>query len=80
MTLSQITFDGILQAHTHPTTTGIAFPSPEVLIAGGLKSIKTVTMDAPSQIITTINGILTNITYLKKWGSRSIVSDHNYTN
>ena len=80
VTLSQITFDAILQAHTHPTTTGIAFPSPEVLIAGSFKSVKTVTMDAPSQIITTINGILTNITYLKKWGSRSIVSDHNYTN
>jgi len=80
MTLSQLAFDQILQAHTHPTTTGIAFPSPEVLIAGSAKSIKTIALDAPSQIITIINGILTNITYLKKWGSRSIVSDHNYTN
>ena len=80
MTLSQLAFDQILQAHTHITTTGIAFPSPEVLIAGSAKSIKTIAMDAPSQIITIINGILTNITYLKKWGSRSIVSDHNYTN
>lgn len=80
MTLSQVTFDAILQAHTHPTTTGIAFPSPEVLIAGGIKNVKTVSIDAPSQIISTINGIMADISYLKKWGSRSILSDHNYTN
>ena len=80
MTLSQIAFDAILQAHTHPTSTGIAFPSPEVLISGAVKNTKTIVVDAPSQIIATINGILENITYLQKWGSRSILSDHNYTN
>lgn len=86
MTMTQIAFDVVLQAHTHPVSVAgiptplITYPSPEVAIAGGIKNVKTIVIDAPSQIIETINGVMTNISYLKKWGSRSILSDHNYTN
>ena len=79
--LSYQSLEKIVMNHVHiDPLTGVTGPSPEVMIGTAIKSIQDIIVTYPTQISLIINGVLEEFEYLKRFGSKSILSSKNNVN